>query len=237
MPSTSAEMPRARKRCSRTRCSSSRTPRIPCRPLMRASPRKRSGYSRTSSATSSLDAPNGTARTMPTRSASRVASCSPSGGAGWTASEIALPSTVILADGKNRVGACRHQQDRRLADMARLQDKVAIVTGASKGIGASIARHLADEGAAVVVNYASSKAGPDRVVADITSHGGTAIAVQANIAEPADVERLFDETRRAFGRLDILVNNAGVYEFFPLEDVTAERFHKHFDLNVLGLLL
>ena len=119
----------------------------------------------------------------------------------------------------------------------KLAGKTAIVTGASKGIGASIARHLADEGAAVVVNYASSKAGADRVVADITSHGGTAIAVQANIAEPADVERLFDETRRAFGRLDILVNNAGVYEFFPLEDVTAERFHKHFDVNVLGLLL
>src|SRR5437588_7063573 len=94
--------------------------------------------------------------------------------------------------------------------MSKLKDKIAIVTGASKGIGASIARHLADEGAAVVVNYASSKAGADRVVADITSHGGTAIAVQANIAEPADVERLFDETRRAFGRLDILVNNAGV---------------------------
>ncbi|TMQ28531.1 MAG: glucose 1-dehydrogenase [Candidatus Rokuibacteriota bacterium] len=121
--------------------------------------------------------------------------------------------------------------------MARLQDKVAIVTGASKGIGASIARYLADAGAAVVVNYASSKAGADRVVADITRHGGTAIAVPANVADPADIERLFAETKRAFGRLDILVNNAGVYEFLPLEDVTEEHFHKHFDLNVLGLLL
>jgi 3-oxoacyl-[acyl-carrier protein] reductase len=101
--------------------------------------------------------------------------------------------------------------------MARLQDKVAIVTGASKGIGASIARYLADEGAAVVVNYASSKAGADRVVADITRQGGTAIAVQADVAEPADIARLFAETKRAFGRLDILVNNAGVYEFLPLE--------------------
>jgi 3-oxoacyl-[acyl-carrier protein] reductase len=121
--------------------------------------------------------------------------------------------------------------------MARLQDKVAIVTGASKGIGASIARYLADEGAAVVVNYASSKAGADRVVADITRQGGTAIAVQADVAEPADIARLFAETKRAFGRLDILVNNAGVYEFLPLEEVTEEHFYKHFDLNVLGLLL
>src|SRR5437879_11515327 len=121
--------------------------------------------------------------------------------------------------------------------MARLQDKVAIVTGASKGIGASIARHLADAGAAVVVNYASSKAGADRVVADITRHGGTAIAVPANVADPADIERLFAEAKKAFGRLDILVNNAGVYEFLPLENVTEEHFHKHFDVNVLGLLL
>src|SRR5437870_9540195 len=121
--------------------------------------------------------------------------------------------------------------------MARLQDKVAIVTGASKGIGAAIARHLADAGAAVVVNYASSKEGADRVVADITRSGGQAISVQANVAKQADVERLFSEAKKAFGRLDVLVNNAGIYEFLPLKDVTEEHFHKQFDLNVLGVLL
>jgi 3-oxoacyl-[acyl-carrier protein] reductase len=120
--------------------------------------------------------------------------------------------------------------------MSRLQDKVAIVTGASKGIGASIATHLADEGAAVVVNYASSKEGADRVAADIVRAGGKAIAVQANVARRAEVERLFAETKTAFGRLDILVNNAGIYEFAPLEDVTEEHFHRHFDVNVLGPL-
>jgi 3-oxoacyl-[acyl-carrier protein] reductase len=121
--------------------------------------------------------------------------------------------------------------------MSKLKDKVAIVTGASKGIGASIARHLAEEGAAVVVNYASSKEGADRVVAEITRSGGRAMAVQANVSKQAEISRLFAETKKAFGRLDILVNNAGVYEFLPLEDVTEEHFHKQFDLNVLGLLL
>jgi 3-oxoacyl-[acyl-carrier protein] reductase len=121
--------------------------------------------------------------------------------------------------------------------MKKLQDKVAIVTGASKGIGASIARHLADEGAAVVVNYASSRADADRVVADITRNGGQAIAVQANVAKQADVDRLFAETKKAFGRLDVLVNNAGVYAFAPLEDVTEDDFRKMFDINVLGVLL
>jgi len=119
----------------------------------------------------------------------------------------------------------------------KLAGKVAIVTGASKGIGASIALHLAAEGAAVVVNYASSKEGANRVVTEITGRGGKAFAVQANLAKQADIERLFAETKRAFGSLDILVNNAGVYEFAPLEEVTAEHFHKMFDLNVLGLLL
>jgi 3-oxoacyl-[acyl-carrier protein] reductase len=119
----------------------------------------------------------------------------------------------------------------------KLAGKVAVVTGASKGIGASIARHLADEGAAVVVNYASSKEGADRVVAEITGKGGRAVAVQADLARQADVRRLFAEALKAFGRLDVLVNNAGVYEFAPLEAVTAEHFHKQFDLNVLGLLL
>ena len=121
--------------------------------------------------------------------------------------------------------------------MSKLKDKVAIVTGASKGIGASIAKHLADEGAAVVVNYASSKDGADRVVAEITRQGGKAVAVQANVAQQADIKRLFSEAKKAFGPLDILVNNAGIYEFSPLEGVTEAHFHKHFDLNVLGLLL
>jgi 3-oxoacyl-[acyl-carrier protein] reductase len=119
----------------------------------------------------------------------------------------------------------------------KLSGKVAIVTGASKGIGASIALHLAAEGARVVVNYASSKEGADRVVAEIISKGGKAIAVQANVAKESDIARLFAETKRVFERLDILVNNAGVYEFAPLENVTPEQFHRMFDLNVLGLIL
>jgi 3-oxoacyl-[acyl-carrier protein] reductase len=119
----------------------------------------------------------------------------------------------------------------------KLSGKVALVTGASKGIGAAIARQLAAEEAAVVINYSSSKAGADRVVADIVQQGGRAIAVQANLANPADIQRLFSETRLAFDRLDILVNNAGIYEFAPLERITPEHFHKQFDLNVLGLIL
>jgi 3-oxoacyl-[acyl-carrier protein] reductase len=119
----------------------------------------------------------------------------------------------------------------------RLTGKVAVVTGASKGIGAAIALHLAAEGAAVVVNYSSSKEGAERVVAEITGKGGKAVAVQANVAKKADIQRLFAEAKKAFGRLDILVNNAGIYEFAPLEEVTPEHFHKLFDLNVLGLLL
>jgi len=119
----------------------------------------------------------------------------------------------------------------------KLAGKVAIVTGASKGIGAGIDKQLAAEGAAVIVNYASSKEGADRVVAEIESSGGKAVAVRANMAKKAEIERLFAETKKAFGRLDILVNNAGIYEFSPLEGVTEEHFHKHFDLNVLGLIL
>ena len=121
--------------------------------------------------------------------------------------------------------------------MRKLEGKVAVVTGASKGIGASIARHLAAEGAAVVVDYVSSRADAERVVAEITRAGGRAIAVQADVARPADVTRLFAEAVNAFGRVDVLVNNAGVYEFRPLGDITEEHFHKLFDLNVLGLLL
>jgi 3-oxoacyl-[acyl-carrier protein] reductase len=119
----------------------------------------------------------------------------------------------------------------------KLAGKVAVVTGASKGIGAAIAKQLAADGAAVVVNYASSKSGADKVVSEITAQGGKALAVQADVARKADSERLFAETKRAFGRLDVLVNNAGVYEFLPLEQITPEHFHKQFDLNVLGLIL
>jgi 3-oxoacyl-[acyl-carrier protein] reductase len=119
----------------------------------------------------------------------------------------------------------------------KLDEKVAVVTGASKGIGAAIAKALADEGASVVVNYASSKEGADRVVEEISGRGGKAIAAQGDVSKQADIERLFSAAQKAFGRLDILVNNAGVYELAPLEEVTAELFHKSFNLNVLGLLL
>ena len=121
--------------------------------------------------------------------------------------------------------------------MGKLEGKVAIVTGASKGIGASIAKHLAESGAAVVVNYASSKEGADRVVAEIKGKGGRAAAVQADMAKADDVERLFSDAKTAFGRLDIVVNNAGVYEFMPLEQITEPHFHRQFDVNVLGLIL
>lgn len=121
--------------------------------------------------------------------------------------------------------------------MAKLKDKVAVVTGASKGIGAAIAKHLAQEGASVVVNYASSKEGADKVVSEITSKGGKAVAVKANVAKEEEIGQLFEEAKKAFGRVDILVNNAGVYAPSPLEGVTKENFYSHFDLNVLGLLL
>ncbi len=121
--------------------------------------------------------------------------------------------------------------------MAKLTGKVAVVTGASKGIGASIAEHLGAEGASVVVNYASSKAGADTVVEKIKNKGGNAIAVQGDVSKPADVTRLFAETKAAFGKLDVLVNNAGVYEMLPLAQITPEHFHRQFDLNVLGVLL
>ncbi|MGA3339834.1 MAG: glucose 1-dehydrogenase [Methylocella sp.] len=121
--------------------------------------------------------------------------------------------------------------------MSELTGKVAVVTGASKGIGAGIAKGLAAAGAAVVVNYASSKAGAERVVADITGKGGKAIAVHGNVAEAKDVQRLFEETKKAFGSLDVLVNNAGVFEFSPLEAVTETEFHREFNINVLGTIL
>ncbi|MGX8009382.1 SDR family NAD(P)-dependent oxidoreductase [Mesorhizobium sp. ORM8.1] len=121
--------------------------------------------------------------------------------------------------------------------MGELESKVAIVTGASKGIGAAIARQFAKAGAAVVVNYASSKDDADKVVGDILRDGGKAIAIQADVSKGADVKRLFAETKATFGIPAILVNNAGVYRFAPLEDVTEAEFHRQFDTNVLGILL
>ena len=121
--------------------------------------------------------------------------------------------------------------------MEKLTNQVAVVTGASKGIGAGIAIALAAEGASVVVNYASSKEGADRVVKEITGKGGKAIAVQADVSKPADITRLFAETKKAYGKLNVLVNNAGIYQFSPLDGVTEKLFYDHFNLNVLGLLL
>jgi 3-oxoacyl-[acyl-carrier protein] reductase len=119
----------------------------------------------------------------------------------------------------------------------KLANKVAVVTGASKGIGAAVAKHLAAEGAAVVVNYATSLAGAEKVVAEILSQGGKAIAVQADISKVADIQRLFSASQNAFGAIDILVNNAGIYTPAPLEEIDEAHFHKQFDLNVLGLIL
>ena len=121
--------------------------------------------------------------------------------------------------------------------MDKLKNKVAVVTGASKGIGASIAKYFAAEGAKVVVNYASSKEGADKVVKAITDNGGTAIAVQADVSKEADVTRLFEETNTAFGRLDILVNNAVFQQYLPIEQASVEAFHQHFNVNVLGPVL
>src|SRR6266481_3474320 len=140
-----------------------------------------------------------------------------------------LKSTIINAlslyvDNKNR-------------KMKGISGKVAVVTGASKGIGAAIAKEFANEGATVVINYASAKEDADRIVDEITKRGGQAVAVQANVAKKADVERLFSATKKAFGKIDILVNNAGVYDWSPIEEITEEQFHRQFDVNVLGLLL
>ncbi len=120
---------------------------------------------------------------------------------------------------------------------AQLAGKVAVVTGASKGIGAAIATHLAKAGASVVVNYSTSREGADKVVAAIEQAGGKAVAVGANLAKPEEIAKLFDEAKAKFGRLDILVNNAGIYDFAPLADITEDHFHKQFNLNVLGLIL
>ena len=119
----------------------------------------------------------------------------------------------------------------------RLTNKVAIVTGASKGIGAGIARQMGAAGAKVVVNYASNKTDADKIVNEITGQGGTAIAIQGDVSKSGDVKRIFEETKKAYGRLDILVNNAGIYWALPLEDVKEEDYRKMFDVNVLGALL
>jgi 3-oxoacyl-[acyl-carrier protein] reductase len=119
----------------------------------------------------------------------------------------------------------------------QLSNKVAVVTGASKGIGAGIAKGLAAAGAAVVVNYASSKEGAQKVVDEIVKDGGKAVAVQGDVSKPADVKRLFAETKKAFGRVDVLVNNAALYQFAPLEEITEEQIHRQFDVNVTGLIL
>src|ERR1700710_1309838 len=121
--------------------------------------------------------------------------------------------------------------------MKKLENKVAVVTGASKGIGTGIAKHLAAAGASVVVNYASAKEGADKVVSEITAAGGKAIAIQGNVSSEADITRLFAETKEAFGAVDILVNNAGIYKFGAIEEINAEDFHSQFNTNVLGLLL
>src|SRR5215475_89153 len=121
--------------------------------------------------------------------------------------------------------------------MGKLANKVAVVTGASKGIGASIAKHFAAEGASVVVNYSTSKEGADKVVNGIVAAGGKAVAVQANLAKESEIDKLFKETKKHFGRVDILINNAGAYTFAPLESVSSELYHRLFDVNVFGLLL
>ncbi len=121
--------------------------------------------------------------------------------------------------------------------MSKLSNKVALVTGASKGIGAAIAKQLASDGATVIVNYSSSKAGAEKTVAEIEAAGGKAVAIQGDFSKPEDITRTFNEIKQKFNKLDILVNNAGVYSFSPIEQITAEEFHRQFNLNVLGLLL
>ena len=147
-----------------------------------------------------------------------------------------LSRTLSRIRAINSVTVLIRQKDED-SQMSKLTGKVAVVTGASKGIGAAIAKSLAAEGASVVVNYASSKEGADKVVSEITSKGGKAIAVQGDVAKAADIAQIFEASKKAYGKLDILVNNAGVYEMAPLADVTEEQFHRQFNTNVLGLIL
>src|SRR6185295_3848435 len=159
--------------------------------------------------------------------------------------KLALGSVVRLSTRKltnkqktsNEHETTRKNQIDMNANSQKLSGKVAVVTGASKGIGAGIAKRLAQEGASVVVNYSSSRAGADKVVDEITKGGGKAVALHADVSKKGDVDRLFSETKKAYGRVDILVNNAGIYEFSPLGDITEDHFHKQFNLNVLGLIL
>src|SRR5258708_5207391 len=150
--------------------------------------------------------------------------------------KYSLASRRLDAVNSMTIELSKRWQDRRI-HMSELTGKVAIVTGASKGIGAAIAKRLAAVGASVVVNYASSREGADRVVAEIAGKGGKAIAVKADVSKAVDVQRLFDATKKAFGSLDVLVNNAGVYGFAPLEEGTEDEFHREFNINVLGVLL
>src|SRR5262247_1952346 len=122
-------------------------------------------------------------------------------------------------------------------EMSTLTGKVAVVTGASKGIGAALAKGLAAAGAAVAVNYVADKAGAERTVSEITGKGGKAVAIQADVSKAADVKRLFEATQKAFGAIDVLVNNAGVFQFVPFEDITEQEFRREFDTNVLGTIL
>ena len=150
---------------------------------------------------------------------------------------MTLPRSTIINPHSPYAGEENFKKKGNKMNNGKLNGKVAIITGASKGIGAGIAKQFAAEGASVVVNYASAKQDADRVVDEISKRGGKAMAFQGNVARKSEVERLFAEAERAFGKIDILVNNAGVYEFVPLEDITEQHFHKHFDVNVLGMLL
>src|SRR5947199_2656867 len=147
--------------------------------------------------------------------------------------------TVRVVDFSISANHCRGRitNERSKMKNGKLNGKVAVVTGASKGIGAGIAKEFAAHGASVVVNYASAKQDADRVVDEISKRGGKAVAVRGNVAKKAEVEGLFAEAEKAFGKIDILVNNAGVYEFVPLEEVSEQQFHRMFDVNVLGMLL
>ena len=158
----------------------------------------------------------------------------------WTISEKSCRKAEPFHKAPHQLDSYRiesHGDVSRRSDMSRLKNKVAVVTGASKGIGAGIAKSLAAEGASVVVNYASSKQDADRVVAEIVKKGGKAVAVQGDVSKASDVQRIFAETQKAFGTLDVLVNNAGVYEFAALGEITEEQFHRQFNTNVLGLIL